>query len=167
MTTICADCPQLLPNERSIGATVEEYWGKIFPQALEDRSKATISVTAAPVKLEDILSEIIELFKLAKMYDWDGEGAKAISHRALREAINFAVMLPSGVSMPEVCPSSNGAIDFEWDFADTRCNVEIFGNGKIVYAGYLADDDREYGTKPFKTAIPKTLINLLERLEAK
>ena len=167
MTTICSNCPQLLPNERSIGATVEEYWGKLFPQVQEDRHDNTISVTSAPAKLDDILSEIIELFEQAKVNNWDGEGAKAITQRALRDAINFAVLLPSGILLPEVCPSSNGAIDFEWDFDDTRCNVEIFGDGKIVYAGYLADDDREYGTKPFKTAIPKTLINLLERMDSK
>lgn len=164
MTTFCADCPQLLPNERSIGATVEEYLGKFFPQAEEQKRESTVSITAAPAKLEDILSEIIELFDMAKIHNWDDDGAKAISPAALRDAINFAVMLPIGISLPEVCPSSNGAIDFEWDFENSRCNVEIFGDGKIVYAGYLADDDREYGTKPFNKAIPRTLINLLERM---
>lgn len=166
MTSVCMDSMPLLPNEHSIGATVVEYWGKIFPQVQEDRRDNTISVTAAPAKLEDIISEIIELFAKANINNWDNEGAKAITQIALRDAINFAVMLPSKIPLPEICPSSNGAIDFEWDFGDYRCNVEIFGDGKIVYAGYLAEDDREYGTKPFKTAIPKTLINLLERMGA-
>ncbi len=166
MTTICMDNMPLFPNERSFGATIEECWGKLFPQVKVDRRDNTISVTAYPARLEDIISEIIELAATANVNNWDNEGAKAITHIAIRDAINFVVMLPSKISFPEVCASSNGAIDFEWDFDDCRCNVEIFGNGKIVYAGYLAEDDREYGTKPFKTAIPKTLINLLERMGA-
>lgn len=167
MTTICADCHQLLPNERSFGATVGECFGKLFPQAQDDDSDVTISVTATPAKQEDIISEILELFYSANTDNWDDEGAKAISTTALSEAIVFALMLPTSIRMPEVCPSSNGAIDFEWDFDDSRCNVEIFGDGKVVYAGYLAEDDREYGTKPFKRAIPKVLIDLLERMSEK
>lgn len=165
MTTICADCEQLLPNERSFGATVNNYLEKFFPQEIEGNRDNTISVTAAPAKLENILVEIIELFDKVNTNNWDNDGAKAIPNIALRDAVNFIVMLPPGIPLPEVCPASNGAVDFEWDFDDSRCNVEIFGNGSIVYAGYLAEDDREYGTKPFKTAIPKTLINLLDRME--
>ncbi|HDZ02710.1 MAG TPA: hypothetical protein ENH52_14915 [Nitrospirae bacterium] len=171
MTTICADCHQLLPNERSIGSTVEEYLGKLFPPRRRDSSKNnlssnTASVTAATDKQSDIISEIIELFEVAKNNNWDSEGALAIPHNALRDAINFVVMLPQGIALPEVGPSSNGAIDFEWDFDDSRCNVELFGDGKLIYAGYFTDEDREYGTKRFNTAIPKILINLLERMEA-
>ncbi len=162
MSSICVNCPQLLPGDFSLGATMGNFFKKTCDYF--DVNSQTVSVTSQDSRQRDMFSELFDIYHECKEDNWDEEGAKAISRAAFIDAIKFIEIYPNYLPLPEVVPTMSGAFDFEWDSEEARCNVELTGDGNIVYAGYFSENDRDYGTKPFKSYIPEALLDIIKRV---
>lgn len=162
MSGFCLDCEPLTISDFSFGVTDAAL--RAVNYLRDDIELYTRSVTAPIRKKEEILSELIETQDECSMDDWDEEGASAISMAALLESITFINSLPAHLELPDVSPSANGAINFEWRKGAGLCNVELFGDNEIVYSAYFSRKNRDYGMKPFIEKIPDKVIELVESL---
>jgi len=162
MSGICMDCEPLSIGDVSFGVTDAAMRVLNFFQ--DDVESHTRSVTAPIRKIEDILSELIEIQEECSEDDWDDEGAGAISVTALFEAMQFVRSLPAHLKLPDVIPSANGAINLEWRKGDSICNVELSGTNEIVYSAYFSKVNRDYGMKPYFGKIPNKVIGLIESM---
>jgi hypothetical protein len=162
MSGICMDCEPLSIGDVSFGVTDAAM--KFFSFLQDDVETHTRSVTAPIRKTEDILSGLIEIQEECSHDDWDDEGTVAISFATLFEAMNFIRLLPAHLKLPDVVPSANGAINFEWRKDDYICNVELSGTNEIVYSAYFSKINRDYGMKPYFGKIPNKVIELIESM---
>ena len=76
-----------------------------------------IEAASRPILLRpkiETLETLKTVFTECNKENWDGEGAVAISPEAYLEAYKLISLLPSLRQMPEIIPSPNGQIGFEW-----------------------------------------------------
>ena len=66
--------------------------------------------------------------------DWDGYGAAAISAGVCANAKRFLLSSPADLSCPEITPTSNGTMNFEWASDDAEAYLEI---GETRYTGHI------------------------------
>lgn len=76
---------------------------------------------------------IHELLKLPE--NWDSYGAKPVSREAAKHALRFGRSLPADIPIPDIAPSPDGGILFEWG----NCAVGLWfdASGNVIVA---ADD---------------------------
>lgn len=102
----------------------------------------------------------------ARVEDWDGEGAKAISPRTLETALRFAEVIPAGFTMPDVYAEPRGEITLEWLIAPRRTLlISVYPNGEIGYSA-LVGTSRAYGRAPFVGDVPVMVMALLRQVAA-
>ncbi len=162
MSGFCVECEPLSIGDVSFGVT--DVAMKFLNCFQGDVKSHTRSVTAPIRKIEDILSELIEIQEECSDDNWDDEGAVAISISAMFEAMQFIRLLPVHLKLPDIAPSANGAINFEWRKDDFICNVELSGINEIVYSAYFSKVNRDYGMKPYFGKIPNKVIELIESM---
>jgi hypothetical protein len=66
--------------------------------------------------------------------DWDGYGAQPISSVVCVNAQRFLAVSPIEMLSPEITPTSNGTMDFEWTSGDAAAYLEI---GRTRYSGHI------------------------------
>lgn len=162
MSGICVECRQMSVNDVSFGFTDTAM--KVLNFFQGTNATYTQSVTAPSRKRENIVSELFEIYERCSDGNWDGEGALAISSDTMFEALNFIRLLPADVRLPDVSPSTEGAIDFEWRKDRARCNIELSGSGEIVYSVYFSKYNRDFGIKPYVEKIPNNVIDIIESM---
>jgi hypothetical protein len=112
----------------------------------------------------------MDLYKILAEYsseNWDGEGAVAISEKAIIEALRFVKNLPTyvvGLPLPEITADNDGEISLEW-YKNNRevFVVSISGKNRIAYAGLFGTNDI-HGTEFFGESIPPIVLINLQRL---
>jgi hypothetical protein len=87
-----------------------------------------LALTAEPVAAHTLQ----ELLKLKK--DWDGYGALPITPDSCAHAQLFLVTAPQEMKAPEITPTSNGTITFEWASPEGDALIEI---GRTRYSGHI------------------------------
>lgn len=83
-----------------------------------------------------------EAFEEASKSNWDGYGAKAVSHAAYLAALEFLLAFTSGESPePEISASPRGEILVEWSAGPRRVFTLAFGeDGEKYYAGLFGSN---------------------------
>jgi len=69
---------------------------------------------------------------------WDGYGALAISNTVCANAKRFLASSPSEVPAPEITPTSNGTMNFEWASTNADAYLDI---GQTRYTGHIQTRD--------------------------
>ena len=162
MSGICVDCKPWSIGDVSFGVTDAAM--RLLNHFQDDTESHTRSVTAPIRKIEDIFSELIEIQEECGDDNWDDEGAVGISITTLLEAVKFIRSLPVHLKLPDVVPSANGAINFEWRKGDFLCNVELSGTNEIVYSAYYSKINSDYGMKHYIEKIPSKVVELIESM---
>lgn len=93
------------------------------------RAVPALPVTAEPVTAQAILQELAKLKK-----DWDGYGALPVTPDSCAHAQRFLAVTPQGMTAPEITPTSNGTITFEWESSEGDAMLEI---GRTRYSGHI------------------------------
>lgn len=93
------------------------------------RAFPALPVTAEPVNAQVILQELAKLKR-----DWDGYDALPVTTDSCAHAQRFLAVTPQGMSAPEITPTSNGTITFEWESAGGGALLEI---GRTRYSGHI------------------------------
>jgi hypothetical protein len=86
----------------------------------------------APITAEPGTALLQEMAKLKK--DWDGYGAIPITPDSCSHARRFLAATPQGMTTPEITPTSNGTITFEWESSQGNALIEI---GRTRYSGHI------------------------------
>src|SRR5579859_5024873 len=74
----------------------------------------------------DPLSAQAALEDLGKLKDdWDGYGGLAVTPDSRAHAAKFLAFKPNGMLSPDIAPTSNGTITFEWESNDGDAMLEI------------------------------------------
>lgn len=162
MSGICMDCKHFSIGDVSFGVTDAAI--SFFNFFQEDAEPHTRSVATPIRKIENALSEVIEILEECSESNWDDEGATPISLNTMFEAMQFIRLLPVHLKLPDIVPSANGAINFEWRKDNFICNVELSGINEIVYSAYFSKINRDYGMKPYFGKIPNKVIELIENM---
>jgi hypothetical protein len=97
--------------------------------------------------------------------DWDGYGAKPISLSAKAEAQRLVDLLPYWISAPDAAPDPDGEIALSWDLGPGHVfTVSVSSTGVLSYAGMLGEGVKRHGMEPFKSDVPKTILEAIEEL---
>lgn len=80
-------------------------------------------------------------------------------------AQRFLLALPSYLPSPELAMDTDGEILFDWQGARGRLlTVSLREDGRLSYAARISAFDKDHGTKRFTDAVPKQLIELVQRI---
>lgn len=156
-------CPNRIESFQSLppcSGTSEDahVWEKLESKIREDMSRA-MSVDG-----QEIEQELSQLFQEHCMDNWDGYGAKPITHENFLAAINFLHILPTSVRRPEFSVDPDGAIVFEWYRRPRRVfSVAVEKNNRLTYAG-LFDSSKESGTDYFDSDLSEVLFLHIQRV---
>lgn len=97
--------------------------------------------------------------------DWDGYGANPISAVSKSEAQRFVELLPYWYPAPEAVPDPDGEIALSWDFGRGHVfTLSVGSTGALSYAGLLGDGVKRHGVEPFKSDVPKSILEAIEEL---
>jgi hypothetical protein len=97
----------------------------------------------------------------ASVQGWDGYNAEPLTGLAFNAAHRLIDLLPEMMIHPEVVPSPNGEIAFEWD-RGVNGLFSIRTHGRLlVYAGLFGTDRKQYGQEPFSDELPRSIATIL------
>lgn len=98
--------------------------------------------------------------------NWDGHGARAVSHDAHLQAYRFLESLPLGAEIPSPGVDPDGELTFEWHHGPHHTlSVSVTEEGDLHYAA-LIGSNKTFGTEAFLGDLPKTIVELISRLSA-
>jgi len=121
--------------------------------------------TTEPISLgwkQLILDEILDVAAGCSNEDWDGYGALPISPESVGRAFSLIYLAPDSIRPPEVVPSVNGEIAFEWDSGRDRILSLMPHGNEVIFAAILGPrNNRESASKPFRLGWPDRVIELL------
>ena len=102
------------------------------------------SLIPVAARLEEAKSARHNIEELACLKEnWDGYGASAISQRARDNALYFISLIeaaPYGAPIPEISPTPNGTISFEWETPHAEAYLEI---GNTRYSGFITTGQQQ------------------------
>ncbi len=94
-------------------------------------------------------------------------GLEASDSQVFVLAERFLLALPSHMPAPELAMDGDGELVFDWSAPRNRMfTVTLRADGRLTYACRLSAFDKDYGTKSFVDAIPKTVLALLQQVVA-
>lgn len=80
-------------------------------------------------------------------------------------AQRFLLALPGHLPAPDLSLDEDGEVAFDWRGEGSRLlHATLRKDGRLTYACWLSPNDREHGTKVFVDAIPKTLVDCIQRV---
>jgi hypothetical protein len=110
---------------------------------------------------QTLRDQLADVHQEASVRGWDGYDAEPITKLALDTARNLIDLMPETMPCPDIVPSPNGEIAFEWD----RGNDYLFSirtHGRLlVYAGLFGADRKQYGQEPIDQELPRPISTIL------
>lgn len=111
-----------------------------------------------------IREELAEVWDECRVPDWDGYSAFPVSWDAYHNAKRFLLALPLGVPIPSVGAEPAGNVTLEWHHSRRRTlSISVSPNNELCYAALLGPG-RVCGTEFFFGEVPKTILELIERV---
>lgn len=121
--------------------------------------------TSEPVSLiwkQLILDEILDVAATCSSPGWDDAEALPISLEAVKRACNLIYLAPDSIRPPEIVPSADGEIAFEWRAGRNRILSLMPHGDDLVFAAVLGRrNDRESGCKELAKGWPVRVWELL------
>jgi len=111
-----------------------------------------------------LIAEASEICRECSQPDWDGYDAAALSEEAFVQARNFINLLPDRVSQPDLVPSPDGWLSFEWRSPEDGILSVTIENGILIYATSLGQDHEHCGRVPLaecREKLPPCIENIL------
>lgn len=97
--------------------------------------------------------------------NWDGHGAIGVARETIERAKRVLWALPLGASRPGIGAEPDGQVTFEWYAAPKRTlSMSIAADGSLHYAA-LFGSSRQFGTETFAGHIPRTILDLVQRVQ--
>lgn len=113
-----------------------------------------------------VFSELDSVANSCRVENWDGYGAAPVSADVYELVCQFLQALPLGIAAPSVGAEPDGQLTLEWYRSPRRLlSVSISSEGDLHYAALLGPN-RAYGTEVFFGDIPRTILDLIHRVQA-
>ncbi len=97
--------------------------------------------------------------------DWDGYGAKPVSHTVLLRAEAFIRALPTSISAPEISAEPDGQISFDWLPSRTRTFTLSVNTGNRLAYAWIDGANRGNAAEVFERgSLPTRLLNELQHV---
>ena len=109
-------------------------------------------------ELRDRLAEVVTE---ASDPNWDGYDALPLSDLSICTARYIIGLLPETTPLPDIVPSINGEIAFEWDRGPSHIFSIKTHRGLLVYAGLLGRDRKYHGQEPLGDELSKSITTVL------
>jgi hypothetical protein len=108
--------------------------------------------------------ELATVWNECKIPNWDGYDAFPIQPVTLLNTFTFIKALPLGYPLPSVGAEPDGHMTLEW-YRHPRwiLSVSISPEGIAHYAALFGNSDAR-GTEPFLGDIPKSILQLIQRV---
>jgi hypothetical protein len=151
--------PQTVPSSANPASELGNELKKLILVATEHaRNNATDWRTLTRALIEEVALE-------CQAPGWDGYGAKPISLNAKAEAQRLVDLLPFWISAPDAVPDPDGEMALSWDFGPGHVfTLSVNSTGVLSYAGLLGDGVKRHGMEPFKSDVPKAILEAIEEL---
>lgn len=98
---------------------------------------------------------------------WDGYDADPTSDLAIATAHYIIGLLPETQPLPDIVPTPNGEIAFEWDRGRHYLFTITTNQGLLSYAGILGPGRKRYGQEPLGDELPASIATTLESIFSK
>ena len=105
--------------------------------------------------------QLADVCQESSVRGWDGYDAEPITKLAVDTVRNLIDLMPETMPRPDIVPSPNGEIAFEWDRGkDYLFSIRTHG-GLLVYAGLFGSDRKQYGQEPIDQELPQPISTIL------
>lgn len=95
------------------------------------------------------LSQLATLANECALDDWDGAGARAVSHLSVFMATTFVRALPEGIPLPEFAPEPDGSVSLDWIQSKNRLFMLSVGTSNRVAYAWLDGSDKGHAVARF------------------
>ena len=113
---------------------------------------------------KSVLEDLIKVAEECRSANWDGYGAAPITDETFWQAYHFLNALPFGFPIPSVGAEPDGHLTFEWHRSPRRTlSISVSPEGDLHYAALLGSS-KAYGTEPFSEAVPKMILDIINRV---
>ena len=109
----------------------------------------------------NLLDQAQEFGDSCSQAGWDGYDASPISSEAVARALLLIDLIPEWAPPPELAPSPEGEISFEWYSGRNKILSVTPQKGLLVYAASLGTDHTRYGKVPVLDSWPSDILSIL------
>ncbi len=113
---------------------------------------------------ESVRDELGEVWDECRLADWDGYGARAVTHDTLRNAIAFLEAWPVTYPRPTMGADPHGNLTFEWYRTARRLLTVAITPDSVLHYAALLGSAKASGTETFYGEIPESIIALVRRV---
>ena len=125
---------------------------------LSEQLEEFVQHYAAP-RLEILVPEITPLIRTAA----DRE-MTPVSPDTATQALNFALLLPNSLPIPEISSDPDGDISFDWISKTGKMfSASIDGTGRIAYAGRFGERSKIHGVEQLSDSLPQEILRGIEK----
>lgn len=130
------------------GVNIDRVLDKTYADIFRDM------LAGVALAAREALDALEQVYHECSAENWDGYGAKAVSHSTYVQAQQFLQALPMTFPAPEVGADPDGEICFGWYQGPRRTlSVSVGSTNKVSWAA-LYGVDSVYGTAHFEDDLP-------------
>ncbi len=145
--------------EKGVGKDSNQLW----KTDKEVSRHATQPITSGGWK-RLLVSEAFEIYSECSEPGWDGYDALPLSKDSFLHALSFIDLIPVWAAPPDLVPSPDGWISFEWRSRQDRILSVTPENGVLIYATTVGPKNVHYGGVPLEGYREKLPPNIAEIL---
>lgn len=111
-----------------------------------------------------LADEVFEIYSECSESGWDGYDASPLSEDSVLHASSFIDLIPVWTPRPDLVPSPDGWISFEWRSFPNRILSVTPENGVVIYAAVLGPQNLHYGRvslEEYRERLPPQIAELL------
>jgi hypothetical protein len=113
---------------------------------------------------ENARQELCKTFDERCEPNWDGFGALPVTQDTYTQAYRFVEALPLGKCQPTIGAEPDGQITLEWHRGPYQTlSVSVSPDGDLHYSA-LIGPNKSYGTEAFFGDVPRTILDLIDRV---
>jgi hypothetical protein len=143
------------------GAGFSDAFAKLQEAARESRVHASEPLSLGWKRY--LRDRALELGSTRSKEGWDGYDANPISSEAVARTLLLIDLMPEWVPYPELAPSPEGEISFEWYSSREQILSVTPQKGLLVYAAVLGSDHTQYGKVPLLDSWPTDILSILSK----
>ncbi|MYA27950.1 MAG: hypothetical protein F4Z24_01155 [Nitrospira sp. SB0666_bin_27] len=154
---------EMEPAPNTLGKGVGEYSRQLRKTEEEVFHHATEPLISGGWK-RLLVDEAFEIYIECSEPGWDGYDAAPLSEGSFFYARSFIDLIPVWAPRPDLVPSPDGWISFEWRSLMNRIMSATPENGVLIYAAALGHQNVHYGRvslEEYREKLPSNLTRIL------
>lgn len=154
---------EMVPASNTLEKGVGEYSNQLRETEKEVSFHATQPLMSGGWK-RLLVDEAFEIYIECSEPGWDGYDAAPLSDGSFFYARSFIDLIPVWAPRPDLVPSPDGWISFEWRSLMNRILSATPENGVLIYAAALGHQNVHYGRvslEEYREKLPSNLTRIL------